>query len=60
MTRKDYVLLAAALKAARGFCETHDQRRGTERATLCVASALARDNAAFDKPRFLAAAGVHS
>jgi len=30
MTRKDYILIATALVAARSFCETDNQRRGAE------------------------------
>jgi hypothetical protein len=55
MTRKDYVAIAEALGAARRFCETGNQRRGTERAVHCVADVMAADN-----PRFLKACGVQS
>ena len=57
MTRKDYVRLAAALHKARGYCETDNQRRGVERAVLCIAAELAADNPRFDRARFIAAAG---
>ena len=48
MTRKDYVLLAAA--------------RGADKSTVAytLADALARDNPRFDHERFLKAAGVQS
>ena len=60
MTRKDYEAIAGALQDARRFCETDNQRRGTERAALCVATVMAADNPRFDRARFLKACGVQS
>jgi hypothetical protein len=60
MTRKDYVAIAEALGAARRFCETGNQRRGTERAVHCVADVMAAGNPRFDRARFLKACGVQS
>jgi hypothetical protein len=63
MTRKDYVLIAAALKAARD--EIPVGGAGAEYlansvAARHIANALASDNARFDRARFLAACGVQS
>jgi hypothetical protein len=68
MTRKDYVLLAEALNAARcntdgGYSSvTEEQRRqrmhGVAIAARAVCHALARENARFDSERFLAACGT--
>ncbi len=55
MTRKDYVLIAEALR------ESRPQMGGIEGwncAAIGVADALARDNPRFDRERFLKAAGV--
>jgi hypothetical protein len=60
MTRKDYVLLAAALKAARRHPDD-GQPTDQECCNLnarSVARALAEDNRAFDTARFLKDAGV--
>lgn len=50
MTRKDYVLIAAALREARTVAE----------AARLLADQLAQDNPRFDRERFLKAAGVQS
>lgn len=68
MTRKDYVLIAEALKAARTQTVDRDrkilrpdiERSGIERAAVCIAAALWHDNARFDRARFLQACGVES
>ena len=61
MTRKDYVMLAAALKAAQADCVAAGRNTtGNRCAAEHIADALARNNAAFDKARFLVAAGVTS
>lgn len=60
MTRKDYVLIAAALKRASALSETDSQRRGVSRAAGSLAGALSADNEAFDRTRFLQACGVAS
>jgi hypothetical protein len=67
MTRKDYILLAAAIAATRaqwGEADTAETRQGWYDGRAQVANAichaLAQDNAAFDRARFLKAAGVQS
>lgn len=63
MTRKDYVLIAAALKRAQvAEVYEHDKnmRAGVEYAARCVAITLAEDNPRFDRDRFLQACGVAS
>lgn len=68
MTRKDYVLLAAALRTAleatREDMQDSDDRFacvfGVIGAATAIADALARDNQRFDRDRFLKAAGVKS
>ncbi len=62
MTRKDYVLIAAALKEARmhwligGIArDAASFRAGLRAAVQEVAGALARDNAKFDRERFIKA-----
>lgn len=69
MTRKDYVLLAAALKGAYGEASSphphaaHDalgRHAGVTIAVVRLADALGRDNPRFDRERFLKAAGVQS
>jgi hypothetical protein len=74
MTRKDYILIAAALKGDAAHLQAnavysdystmpswnkgaYDQWNTT---VLAVADALARDNARFDRARFLTACGVAS
>lgn len=65
MTRKDYVLLANALRNARPTMYTHAARMDHETnvrwlATVCsVSDALTKDNARFDSDRFLTACGAH-
>ena len=56
MTRKDYELIAAALRRARALSETKEQRRGVDRAAAAISEALAADNARFVRARFLTAA----
>jgi hypothetical protein len=62
MTRKDYVLIAAALKAANTpFCNYGaDGKTAHANCAHQIADMLARDNPRFDRTRFLAAAGVAS
>lgn len=68
MTRKDYVALSAAMRAARddiyrkepeGSTQT-DLLDGVSYAAEHIADALAQDNRAFDRARFLRDAGVQS
>lgn len=68
MTRKDYVRIAAALKAQRDNIEDTSYRRnakahewfvaGWEVTARSVADALQADNPRFDRDRFYRAAGV--
>ena len=55
MTRKDYVLLSAAFASCKPSRTNPypDAYQGWYSALTCVAAALSRDNAAFDKERFL-------
>ena len=58
MTRKDYILIAAALKAAHNSPATVDGHRCIYLAAERIADALASDNPRFDIARFLKACGV--
>jgi hypothetical protein len=66
MTRKDYVLIAQALKIGHFTTESHGatleynvlRNEGIDAAARFIATALAADNSRFDRARFLAAAGV--
>lgn len=67
MTRKDYVLIAATLKPHMQLCYEVDREFGTSdssrqmsSAVSALSDALARDNARFDRSRFLKACGVQS
>ena len=66
MTRKDYVLIAESLRMALAQCRMLPGEAatfaviGAERAAHAIACDLARDNARFDRARFLAACGVAS
>lgn len=65
MTRKDFVLIAGALKSARVTNHTNMPNRalylnGVDNAAHMIAAALADTNPNFDKARFLLAAGVES
>jgi hypothetical protein len=63
MTRKDYILIADALKAARSSYTLPNvaiYHNGIANAAQRLADALARDNPRFDRERFLKAAGVQS
>lgn len=61
MTRKDYILIAAAIANA-GVSVTDinepQYQHGIEDTTHAIADALARDNPRFDCERFLKACGV--
>jgi hypothetical protein len=57
VTGKDYVLIAAALKAAMSHAEgMHAAQAGIEEAARELCSELASDNPRFDRARFLQAA----
>lgn len=67
MTRKDYIAIAAALVRARADVQAKEPSEsvsglldGISYAAEHIADALKRDNGAFDRSRFLAAAGVQS
>ena len=58
MTRKDYELIAAALRKARDRAMSSDELLGIDRATDEIGEALYRDNSRFDGHRFNVAAGA--
>ena len=58
MTRKDYVMLAEALRSTLDPLDDAFHREQHEADATAVADALARDNPRFDRERFLKAAGV--
>lgn len=60
MTRKDYVMLEAALKSARMQHPTDAQIVQHRFCVSRVADALAADNPRFDRARFLRESGVAS
>lgn len=63
MTRKDFILLAEALKLARvrgDYAHDTHMLAGVDRAAEKVADALAAENPRFDRARFLKACGVQS
>jgi hypothetical protein len=73
MTRKDYVAIAVALQTdaahlyraeRRDYSQMNDWERGAydqwNTTVRAVADVLARDNARFDRGRFLKACGVQS
>jgi hypothetical protein len=61
MTRKDYVLIAAALRESHIYDE-HEATALNQHAftARCLSAALAKDNPRFDRERFLTACGVQS
>jgi hypothetical protein len=62
MTKKDYILLARALKDARTHADVEggDMRTPTvDETSGFIADALQRDNPRFDRDRFLTACGVN-
>lgn len=59
MTKKDYVLIAAALERAVLACgKNADEITGVQRAAICLGNDLAQENPRFDRARFLKACGV--
>jgi hypothetical protein len=65
MTRRDYVLLSAALAGARQYiiddCERHrDALLGLDIGARAIADALAAQSRGFDRERFLDATGTES
>lgn len=59
MTRKDYVQLAEALKAA-AYALNPPERAGAILAAQEIALALAADNPRFDRARFIKACGLEA
>lgn len=60
MSRKDYIVIAAALREAVVNADAAGDPReklGARNAAALVAKALAQDNPRFDRERFLTAAG---
>ena len=65
MTREDYILIAAALKAAHvpstlGNTNKAVYNNGVDNAVAFIVLALAKDNPRFDGEKFRAACGVES
>ena len=60
MTRKDYVLIAAALKDARPYAANQTASDVLANVAANLADMLKRENPRFDRTRFMAAAGVQS
>lgn len=54
MTRKDYILLAEALRSARGAAEYLAERKAVDFTASRVAQALQGDNPRFDMTHFMA------
>jgi hypothetical protein len=60
MTRKDYILIASALKSARLEAAGKYEYLANSIAARKLANALATDNPRFDRDKFLIASGAHS
>lgn len=62
MTKKDYLLIAEALKTARTDYPTQrpDAVQQSEDDAYAIAYALAKENPRFDRARFLEACGIGS
>ena len=58
MTRKDYILIAAALNSVRPHNHDFSDVVKCDAHAHAVAEALAQDNPRFDRARFLTACGV--
>ena len=56
MTKKDYVILAAALKSASRYPDNSDHLDGVADACDAIADALGRENPRFNRIRFMNAA----
>lgn len=54
MTKKDYIIIAEALKSCRTGMATDEMLRGVDHAVESLAVALARDNPKFAKAHFVA------
>lgn len=57
MTRKHYEMIAATLNGLRENAESPEQRSEVKRTVLSLANTFERDNARFDRTRFLTACG---
>ena len=57
MTRKDYVAIAAAIKAAQRPA-TSETEQSLREISLRLASIMQNDNSRFDRARFLKACGI--
>jgi hypothetical protein len=60
MTRKDYILIAAALKMARSAKESAGYAQACDLTADILSNTLANDNPRFDRQRFLDTCGVQS
>jgi hypothetical protein len=58
MTKKDFSLIAAALRASQIVGVSHRHREQFEATVVCVADALGTTNPRFDRVRFVAACGL--
>lgn len=59
MTKKDYILIAAAITSGRRVVSYETKADATlDGVSRLIAEALQRDNPRFDRARFLAACGV--
>jgi len=58
MSKKDYAILAAALKVALDATEGTPEHEGVVKAVYAVSNVLGEDNPRFDGHRFLRAAGL--
>lgn len=58
MTRKDFELIANAIKPLTNPLHSDAGRLTAEAIAKNLANALAKENPRFDRPRFLAACGV--
>lgn len=57
MTRKHYEMIASTLNGLRESAETNPQRDEMKRVVLSLANTFERENARFDRVRFLEACG---
>lgn len=63
MTRKDYVMVADAIKDAgnaQDLVDGREARIALETAATFIADGLSQDNPRFDRKRFMAACGFHA
>lgn len=60
MTRKDFVLIANAIRLARTANDTRGHKAGTADVAIILSHSLGQQNPRFDSARFLTACGVRS